>query len=156
VSVVGSALTVAYMLRFFWGAFALKSDVPRSGLTHDGSPDNYVAPAVLALLALLGGVAAPLFDPAVPAAAGAPATPGPAHWHGPSWALGATVLALLAGAIAAGVVIRHRRPFPALPERYSASHAYWVLTHWLDIIAVRLTAATQRGSLPFYLAVVLV
>ena len=45
---------------------------------------------------------------------------------------------------------------PVASERFSASHAYWVITHWLDIAAVRITSLTQRGSLPFYLAVILI
>ncbi len=59
------------------------------------------------------------------------------------------------GAVVAAIAIRSDRTLPGLPERLSAAHVYWLVTHWLDVIAVRLTALTQRGSLPFYLAVIL-
>ena len=52
-------------------------------------------------------------------------------------------------------LIRSNRAVPAASERFTASHVYWLLTHWLDVLAVRLTSLTQRGSLPFYLAVIL-
>lgn len=165
---LGSVLTVAYTIRFLWGAFATKRHTDRCTIVHRDSPGILVAPAVFAALTLIGGLAAPLVDPwfraaihpAVAGAGTAAAVGGanPEHlalWHGFTPALGTSALVLLAGALLAWAVIRRRSPLPAVPERLSASHVYWLITHWVDVLAVRLTALTQRGSLPFYLAVIL-
>lgn len=157
---LGSALTVAYMLRFLWGAFATKRESEVSTVVHRDAPSILVAPAVFAGLALAGGLGAPLLDPwfqraAAPAGGALSAPEHLALWHGFTPALAASALVLAAGALVAWAVIRSRRSLPTVPERFSASHAYWVLTHWLDVLAVRLTSLTQRGSLPFYLAVIL-
>lgn len=157
VAVIGSVLTVAYMARFIWGAFATKKSVPLCTIVHRESPSILIAPAVFAAATLIGGLAAPVLDRLLQATI-APATEAPEHlalWHGLTPALGASALVLVAGAVVAVALIRRRSSFPAVPERFSASHLYWLLTHGVDILAVRLTALTQRGSLPFYLAVIL-
>lgn len=156
---IGSVLTVAYTIRFLWGAFATKRGTDRCTIAHRDSPSIMVAPAVFAGLTLAGGLAAPLIDPWLQAAvAGQDAAHAPEHlalWHGFTPALGVSALVLVLGGLLAWALIRRSTPLPAVPERFSASHAYWVITHWLDVLAVRLTALTQRGSLPFYLAVIL-
>lgn len=160
---LGSVLTVAYMVRFIWGAFATKPESGLCTIVHRDAPSILIAPAVFAGLAVVGGLVAPLLDPwlalateqsgATHSSAGSPEHL--ALWHGLTPALGASALVIVAGALLAWVVIRSSKPLPAVPERFSASHAYWLITHWVDVIAVRLTALTQRGSLPFYLAVIL-
>ena len=159
VIIVGSVLTVAYMARFLWGAFATKADVPRSEILHAQGRAILVAPAIFTGLVCAGGFAAPALDRWLRlAATEQPGAGEPEHlalWHGPTPALGASLLVLALGVLLAWFLIRRTRQLPAVPERFSASHAYWVLTHWLDVAAVRLTSLTQRGSLPFYLAVIL-
>ncbi|WP_341783045.1 Na+/H+ antiporter subunit A [Leucobacter weissii] len=155
---LGSVLTVAYMVRFLWGAFATKPGTQRCTMLHRDAPSILIAPAVFVVLVIAGGVAAPLLDPWIQRAAGPTADPAEhlALWHGLTPALWASLGVLALGALLAWALIRRSSaPVFSLPERFSASHAYWLLTHWIDVLAVRLTALTQRGSLPFYLAVIL-
>lgn len=156
VMVVGSVLTVAYMGRFLWGAFADKPDTVECAVIHRPGWSICVAPAVFALAALAGGLFSSVLDPVLQAT-----VPGahPEHlalWHGLTPALGASAAIIVAGALLAVVLSRRTAQLPALPERFSASHAYWVVTHWVDSLAVKVTSLTQRGSLPFYLAVILI
>ncbi len=159
---VGSMLTVAYTTRFLWAAFATKRNATAPTPLHPSSPAILIAPTVFALLAIGGGVFAAVISAgfetavAVEAAPGHAGGPSPlALWHGFTPALALSIAAILGGLALAWGVIRTPSLVPTIPEKYSASHAYWVLTSWLDIVAVRLTALTQRGSLPFYLAVIL-
>ncbi|WP_193743411.1 Na+/H+ antiporter subunit A [Leucobacter sp. UCD-THU] len=158
VALVGSVLTVAYMGRFLWGAFADKPGTSECSIVHRPAPVLFVAPAAFALLALAGGLLASPIDPLLQATV-PHATEHPEHlalWHGFTLPLAASAAVLLLGSVLAMLLSRMRAVIPALPERFSASHAYWVITHWLDTAAVRITAITQRGSLPFYLAVILI
>lgn len=160
VAVVGSVLTVAYMARFCWGAFATKAGVTPCAVLHPQPPRIFLAPLVFSLLALLGGPLAGLIDPWLQRAAttGVATDAGAEHlalWHGWTPALGASALVLAAGAGLSWAAIRGAGRIPAIPERFSAAHAYWVVTHAIDTLALRLTSLTQRGSLPFYLAVIL-
>lgn len=160
VAILGSMLTVAYMARFVWGAFARKRGVDTTELTHRVAPPILIAPAVFVALALAAGLGAGLIDRwftlAVPGIADAPVEPEHlALWHGFTPALGASALVFLFGGLLAWLSIRSKRTLPVLHERFSAAHAYWLVTHGVDILAVRLTSMTQRGSLPFYLAVIL-
>ena len=165
VAVIGSVLTVAYMGRFLWGAFAEKATSAECAVAHRPNWRICIAPAIFSALALLCGPFASALDPLLQAAvghrpfAGAPEAEPAEHlalWHGLTPALGTSVVVLLLGALLALVLIRRQAPLPTVSERLSASHAYWVVTHWVDSLAVRVTSITQRGSLPFYLAVILV
>ncbi|WP_449282119.1 Na+/H+ antiporter subunit A [Leucobacter sp.] len=156
VAVLGSVLTVAYMGRFLWGAFADKPDTVECAVIHRPSWSICIAPAAFALATLAGGLLASPLDPVLQAT-----VPGahPEHlalWHGLTPALGASVAVIALGLLLAVLLSRRAAQLPALPERFSASHAYWVVTHWVDSLAVRVTSLTQRGSLPFYLAVILI
>ncbi|MBL7261202.1 Na+/H+ antiporter subunit A [Paractinoplanes lichenicola] len=152
--VAGSALTVAYGLRFLWGAFATKPGVAPVEL----SPPSwgFVAPAaLLALTGLAAGLGASWLDGVL--------TPyaelfsGPAEhlalWHGFGLPLllSAVVLAI-GGLVFAGQ--RRGRPWPRqkVPQ---AADVYTKLMSAVDRAAVELTGATQRGSLPFSLGVIL-
>ncbi|MGC5333637.1 Na+/H+ antiporter subunit A [Micromonospora sp. DT62] len=155
--VLGSALTVAYTLRFVWGAFATKGDVPATEARPVGW--SFLAPAVVLAAA---GLAVGLFAPAVdkvlaPYADLYPsAEPGYhlALWHGPTLALGLSALAVAGGV---GLfLLRHRRRLGSsvrLP--FDGAAVYDRLIGGVDRLAVELTGATQRGSLPFYLGVIL-
>ncbi len=155
VAIVGSVLTVAYMLRFLWGAFATKRELRECTLVHRDSPAILIAPAAFVLLTLGGGLAAGGVDGLLQRAVPGSGAEHLALWHGFTPALGASALVFVLGALLAIVLIRRRGALPGVSERFSASHVYWLLTHWIDLLAVRLTALTQRGSLPFYLAVIL-
>lgn len=155
IAMLGSALTVAYMLRFLWGAFARKRTVPDCAQLHRSSPAILIAPAVFVALTLLLGLVPQLTDWLMRRAVPASGAEHLALWHGLTPALGATAAVFAGGLLLAVLVIRGKRALPAVSERFSGAHIYWLLTHWLDTFSVRLTALTQRGSLPFYLAVIL-
>lgn len=160
IAVIGSMLTVAYMCRFLWGAFARKPGVPDTPIEFEPSPTFIVAPALFALITLVYGVGAPMLDPlirgAVPGiASGAAEVEHLALWHGVSMPLLLSALVIGVGIAFFFPARRLAASLPPASEKLSASHAYWLVTHWLDLLAVRLTSLTQRGSLPFYLAVIL-
>lgn len=155
VAILGSVLTVAYMIRFVWGTFATKREVQLCTIVHSDTPSTLITPAIFVGLTVVGGLAAPGFDALLQRALPNSGAEHLALWHGFTPALGASALVLALGTLLALVLIRSTRTITMVPERFSASHVYWLLTHWLDVVAVRLTSLTQRGSLPFYLAVIL-
>jgi multicomponent Na+:H+ antiporter subunit A len=159
VVVVGSILTVAYGLRFWWGAFADKPGV---------EPQRPDRPAVLLLgpaaALALGGLVAGLL-PGLGEALLAPYADTypegePGHlvlWAGWGAPVAATILVLAAGT----VLFLARQSAEALQARvrlgaFDADLAYRRNMRRIDRLAGAVTAGTQRGSLPFYLAVVLV
>ncbi|GIJ39161.1 Na+/H+ antiporter subunit A [Micromonospora andamanensis] len=155
---LGSVLTVAYTLRFLWGAFAGKPDVPATEMAPVSWP--FLAPAAVLALA---GAAAGLFAPAVDrllapyADLYSSADPGYhlALWHGLTPALGLSVLAVAGGA---GLfhLMRRERVRATLRLPFDSATVYTRVIGAVDRLAVELTGATQRGSLPFYLGVILV
>ncbi|MCW2287538.1 multisubunit sodium/proton antiporter MrpA subunit /multisubunit sodium/proton antiporter MrpB subunit [Leucobacter luti] len=157
VALIGSMLTVAYMVRFLWGAFARKPGVADCGIAHRPGPISLIAPAAFVLLTVLGGFLAPAFDSLLQRTIVGSETPEHlALWHGFTPALGASVVVLLVGLALGALVSRPSFRIAVIPERFSASHAYWVVTHKVDSLAVKLTTLTQRGSLPYYLSVILI
>lgn len=160
----GSALTVGYGLRFLWGAFAQKPDV-RSPPVAKIQFGFLAPPAVLATAGLLAGALAHLIDTVLAPYVAAYAPPSGdlgdsvSHyhlglWHGLTPQLGLSVLALAAGV---GVYYATRRGqwWRALRLPGGGTEIYRRLVAWTDRLAVALTGATQRGSLPFYLGVIL-
>lgn len=157
VAVVGSMLTVAYMTRFLWGAFARKPGIEDCGIGLRPSFVSLAVPGVFVLFTVLGGLGAPALDAVIQTTfAGGPAPEHLALWHGLTLALAASAVVLLGGFALGARLSRPGLTFATVPDRFSGSHAYWVVTHRVDSLAVRLTSLTQRGSLPFYLAVILI
>ncbi|GAA4562192.1 Na+/H+ antiporter subunit A [Micromonospora coerulea] len=156
VLVGGTALTVAYSIRFLWGAFATRPGEPATELAP--APAAMLAPpALLAAVGLAAGPAAGwvggLLQPY--AELFGPVEEHLALWHGPTPALG-----LSAVAIAGGVALYLARgPLaPALARlRFpvGGNQGYEWITHRFDRVAIEVTGATQRGSLPQYLGTVL-
>ncbi|MGI8458922.1 MAG: Na+/H+ antiporter subunit A [Propionibacteriaceae bacterium] len=170
--VAGSALTVAYTLRFLWGTFADKpglTPVDTAGAEgQEGSvtacrpvpPGFVVAPLLLAGLSLVGGFLGPGLTESLQGYVDAFAVGEPSHgialWHG----VGAP-LVMSAVAVVVGVVLFWQRLFIAkaqstFPRLLAAEELYQQLMAALDRLAVRVTAATQRGSLPVYLGTIMV
>lgn len=163
---VGSCLTVAYSARFMWGAFARKRGVDEVQPVHEHL-DFLVPPAVLAATGLVLGFLASSVDgwiagyadtlPAVSAgAAGEPDhTYHLALWHGIEPALlisaGTLVVGLTMFRLRDGVFALQSR----VPSWIDAARIYWASMRLIDRVAARTTATTQRGSLPFYLGVIL-
>ncbi|MFG2012782.1 Na+/H+ antiporter subunit A [Micromonospora sp. NPDC048868] len=155
--VLGSALTVAYTLRFVWGAFATKGDVPATEARPVGWP--FLAPAVvLAAAGLAVGLFAPAVDKVLAPYADLYESAEPGYhlalWHGPTLALGLSALAVAGGV---GLfLLRHRgRLGTSVRLPFDGAAVYDRLIGGVDRLAVELTGATQRGSLPFYLGVIL-
>ncbi|WP_328471895.1 Na+/H+ antiporter subunit A [Actinoplanes sp. NBC_00393] len=149
--VAGSGLTVAYGLRFLWGAFGHKPEVAvtlpqRAGL-------GLTAPAgLLAVGGVAAGILAPLLDRALQ-----PYGAGNHHlslWHGAGLPLLLSIVVLAAGLVIFFGPGRNdnwpRQLFPA------AEGVYRRLMSAVDRAAVEVTGATQRGSLPFSLGMILV
>ncbi|WP_116449565.1 Na+/H+ antiporter subunit A [Blastococcus litoris] len=161
VLVAGSALTAAYTLRFWWGAFARKPDVPEVRLAHPPDALFLTAPGLLVLAGLVLGPASPLLEPVVAGYAEtlpllAPEAEELALWHGWQPALLLSLASLLAGA----AIFAAREPVNRLQRRFavgaSADEGYWNVLQGLDRLAVLVTGTTQRGSLPAYLGTILV
>ncbi|MEH1014991.1 Na+/H+ antiporter subunit A [Micromonospora sp. CPCC 206060] len=157
VLVAGTVLTVAYSARFVWGAFG---DKPAVAATAAKPPPAALLapPAVLALTGLLLG---PLAEPV-----GSYLAPyselfggGESHlvfWHGFGPELLLSVLVLTGGAL----LFALRGPLLPVLDRVRLPATGTVVYEWLihrfDRIAIEVTGATQRGSLPQYLGTILV
>lgn len=155
--VAGSVLTVAYTLRFVWGAFATRPGLAATTVQRPGF--WLMGPAtLLATAGLLAGLAAPGVDRILAGYTAAFTRDGAGYhlalWHGFTPALGLSALVLLAGGGLAYLTVQ--RPGLAQPRLpVTGAEVYGWCRRWLDRLAVVLTAATQRGSLPFYLGVIL-
>ncbi|MEE3922597.1 Na+/H+ antiporter subunit A [Micromonospora sp. BRA006-A] len=154
--VAGSALTVAYTARFLWGAFAAKPGVAETR-PHRIEPAFIGPAAVLALAGLAVGVLAPAVDRVLAPYADQFPTADPGYHlallDGLTPALGLSALAVTAG-LGLFLLLHRRRPYlPRLP--FDGATGYDRLAGAVDRAAVELTGATQRGSLPFYLGVIL-
>src|SRR3954447_16454280 len=162
--VVGSALTAAYTLRFWWGAFARKPGLPDAapaGQLHRPGAPFLAAPAVLVLAGLVGGPASPWLESLVAEYAGtlplrAPEAEELGLWHGWQPALLLSAVSLVAGA----ALFAGRRRVGRLQRRVAvgapAGEGHWNVIQGLDRLSVLVTGTTQRGSLPAYLGTILV
>ncbi|MFF9921753.1 Na+/H+ antiporter subunit A [Streptomyces globisporus] len=157
VVVAGSALTTAYTLRFFWGAFLRKSGVPDTPV-HRVGPAFLAPPALLAVLGLVLGPAVSWTDRLPNAYADMfPAEPDPYHlalWHGFGLALLLSAVAWAAGA----VLFLGRTQVTRLSRRIAWPTADSVFGHLLlgqERLALQVTGFIQRGSLSVYLATTL-
>lgn len=162
---VGSSLTVAYSLRFLWGTFATKAELPDTPAEAAPTrcrpvPAGFAAvPLILAAASLIGGFLGPQLTAALePVAATVPTgheSHGIALWHGFTPPLLMSGLVLLAGF----GMFRYRdwigRIQATLPRVPDAQETYQWLMRGLDRVAVETTALTQRGSLPIYLGAIM-
>jgi len=154
--VLGSTLTVAYTLRFLWGAFARKPGVAVVAPRRPGVA-FLLAPALLAAAGVAIGAAASGLDELLAGYADAFPAAGPGYhlalWHGLTAALGLSALALVAGTTLFGAA--RRVPLARIRLRFDGAAVYERVVGGVDRLAIELTGATQRGSLPFYLGVIL-
>ena len=153
---VGSALTVAYSARFFWGAFFTKKGVDTVKQVRE-SAGFLLAPALLAASGIALGLAAPFVDTMLGGYSATIPAEGDhgyhlALWHGLEPALAISAATLLAGAAVfawRGRAVRTSSPTSRAADTYSN------ILRAIDRTAARTTSTTQRGSLPFYLGVIL-
>ncbi len=156
--VAGSALTVAYSLRWWWGAFADKPG--RSALdVHRPSGGFVLAPVLLGSACLIGGfLGGPLTALLTPYAATVTvghASHGLALWHGLTVPLWLSLLAIGLGALLFWQRDAMARVQATFPKVRGADELYTAAMKRVDSIAVEVTARTQRGSLASYTSIVL-
>lgn len=162
--VIGSVLTLAYSIRFIWGAFGrkqLKRPSPAVQTMHTPGPLLLTAPAALAVGSLAAGFAAPWIDHLITPYADTLPTEAekPYHlalWHGFSLPLGLTVVVVVGGTalyLAHRTISRLRFEHPPLGN---ADRMYDATLRGMDTMSLRLTAFIQRGSLPLTQGTILV
>src|SRR6478735_5975007 len=164
--VVGSILTFAYSARFMWGAFAVKPGVDPTPFKAI-RPSFLAAPAVLSLLTIAYGLwpvpvdawiqpYAALFA-STASDAGTPAEQAGhlALWHGFTPALGLTAVTFVLGLAMYFGRNAVARAQALVPGWVDGDRGYQLTIGALDDAAVWITGRTQRGSLYFYLAVIL-
>ncbi|WP_343929872.1 Na+/H+ antiporter subunit A [Tsukamurella strandjordii] len=153
----GSALTVAYSIRFLWGAFGRKGQVaPTRAVAEMHTPAAvFIAgPALLAALSLIAGFASPWLDHVLSGYPDSqfPPAEDPYHlalWHGFTLPLLLTVLIVATGVM----IVQPNSPFSRLRRRNSlllgnADRLYDATLRAADVVSLRITQSTQRGSLP--------
>ncbi|PZG13176.1 Na+/H+ antiporter subunit A [Micromonospora craterilacus] len=157
VLVASTALTVAYSIRFIWGAFGTRLGAAPTELGRIAVP-MLVPAALLAGAGLVAGAAAGVLDDLLRPY---PELFGSVHGHLAVWsgltpAVGLSALAVVVGAALfalrgplAPVLARLRSPVGGL-------QGYAWITHRFDRAAVDVTSVTQRGSLPQYLGLILI
>ena len=162
--VLGSILTLAYSIRFIWGAFGrkqLKRPSPSVQNFHAPGPLLLTAPSVLAFAGLAAGFASSWIDHLItPYADELPtALSKPYHlalWHGFTLPLGLTVVVIVGGTalfLAHRTIARLRFEHPPLGN---ADRMYDATLQGMDTLSLRLTAFLQRGSLPLTQATILI
>jgi multicomponent Na+:H+ antiporter subunit A len=155
---LGSVLTVGYSLRFFWGAFMGKAGVDECRHTTDEGFGFLFAPVLLAASGLALGIAAPVVDASIARYADSFESQGDHTYHLALWHGLEPALAISAVTLVLGVLVflgPGRRVAKVKKGRVSATTAYTGVLRFVDRTAARTTSLTQRGSLPFYLGVIL-
>jgi multicomponent Na+:H+ antiporter subunit A len=155
---LGSVLTVAYTVRFAWGAFFTKPGVAPTTLHAEGRAIG-AAPGILAAASLAFAFALPLIEPLL--AAYADELPGAreyhlALWHGLEPALG---ISLAVFALGAALVWRRRRVArvqAAVSPMFDSARGYLGIVSIVDRVAASVTTAIQHRGLPGYLAIIVV
>ncbi|MGB2979275.1 MAG: Na+/H+ antiporter subunit A [Propionicimonas sp.] len=160
VIVLGSAITVAYSLRFWWGAFAPKAGLVPSTVAQRPAIGFVAIPGLLGLAGLAGGfLGGPLTEALAPYASslqlGAPSH-GMKLWPGWTLPLAASALAIGVGAVLFWQrerIAAVQQTFPPVP---AAADFYRQTMRGIDRLAVEVTDRTQRGSLASYVGTILV
>ncbi|AZR01476.1 Na+/H+ antiporter subunit A [Trueperella pyogenes] len=152
---IGSIFTVAYTLRFLWGAFWSKPGVETTEVKRR-SWLMVVPILILGVAGVLFGLAGHLLDAVFqPYVRTLPGEAGHlASWPGLGWPFVVTLLILGGGAglfAARGFLesALRGREFPL-----AADQVYFRIISSLDDLSGRATALTQRGSLPAYLSTI--
>jgi len=159
--VIGSLFTTIYSLRFLWGAFGRKGlPQPSTRVAQMRRPPAtfLAAPAILALAGLVFGLWPARLDDVLDDYADT--VPGGADyhlalWHGLGLPLLLSVLVLALGTAAFFGRARLRRVRVAYLPLGNADRIYDAVLRGADVFSVRLTALTQRGSIPATQSVIL-
>ncbi|MFT4214082.1 MAG: Na+/H+ antiporter subunit A [Microbacterium sp.] len=161
--VLGSVLTVAYGIRFVWGAFCTKraaDGTPAPPTAWPDPPSRFLAaPVVLAGLTLVAGLSAAVLDEVLAGYADTAPAVTESHAHLALWHGFEPALFLSAGALAAGFavcVLVVRTGWHGRALRFTAADAYNATLRGIAHLAVGTTTLTQRGSLPAYVGTIFV
>jgi len=160
--VLGAILTVAYSIRFVWGAFVAKPSIAAGENVAAAASTpalSFLAPsALLAAITVLFGVWAGVFSELVRVAARSIDSAAKAKlslWHGVNLPLTLSLTALALGA----VVFAARDRLDPLQERlrskWTASGGFDSSVRGLLSTADRVTSIAQPGSLPIYIGIIL-
>jgi multicomponent Na+:H+ antiporter subunit A len=159
--VAGSVFTTIYSLRFLWGAFGKKGRPEPSKRVAEmyPVPATFLAPsAILAAAGLLFGLwPSPLEEALDPYA---DTVPGGADyelalWHGFNLPLLLSALVLAVGTVVFFTRSRLPRTRLAYQPLGNADRIYDAVIRGADVLSVRLTGTTQRGSIPAAQSVIL-
>lgn len=155
-SIAGSVLTVAYTVRFVWGAFFAKKGVDPTPL-HAESPAIAIAPGILAAASVVAAFAIPFIEPLL--SAYADDLPGPHEYHLALWHGLEPALAISAGVFALGALLVWRRQRvarlqAALSPMVDSARGYLGIVSVVDRVAASITTAIQKRGLPGYLAII--
>lgn len=161
--VAGSILTMAYALYFVWGAFATKPGMGTSQPVRDMHRISmwlWLPPTVLTCLTVLLGLTPQLVDALLTthldqAFPTEHASTHLALWHGFTLPLGLTAVIIVVGAILHWQRELLSKLYFEQPALGDANLAYDRVLDFLRTISLRLTATTQRGSLPINEAIIL-
>ncbi|MRG59404.1 Na+/H+ antiporter subunit A [Agromyces sp. CFH 90414] len=153
---LGSVLTVAYSVRFVWGAFFTRADAAPATL-HRMSPWSGLAPGLLAVAGLVGAFAIAGIEPLL--AAYADEFPGShdyhlALWHGFEPALWLSLAVFALGALLVWGRARVARMQASLPPLVDSSRGYLGIVSVVDRFAAAVTTAIQQRGLPGYVALI--
>ncbi len=158
VVVLGSAVTVAYSLRFWWGAFASKPGVPESA-AHQPARTAVVAPALLGLGGLVAGFLGEQLTALLQPYAESLPLGEPSHGlkliPAPGVPLYASAAAILAGAVLFWQRERIAKVQQTFPQVVGAADFYRNTMRSIDRLAVEVTNLTQSGSLARYVGTIL-
>ena len=155
-AVLGSVLTVAYTVRFVWGAFFTRPGAEATPL-HVESRAMGVTPGILAAASLAAAFAVPLLEPLL--AAYADELPGPhdyhlALWHGLVPALGISAVVFALGGLLAWRRRGVARLQAAVAPMFDSSRGYLGIVSVVDRLAASVTTGIQHRGLPGYLAII--
>ncbi|MEV6358996.1 Na+/H+ antiporter subunit A [Nocardia asteroides] len=153
---IGSAFTVAYSIRFVWGAFGRAADPEHPTSWHAPGPLLLAPPAILAAAGVAGGLSTTTVDSWLsPYAASLPGDLDThlALWHDVTWPLLLTILIIAAGI--ALFLSRGRIGEPVHPRLGNADRNYDAALRAMDKLSLRITGTVQSGSLPASQAAIL-
>ncbi|MEV6059780.1 Na+/H+ antiporter subunit A [Nocardia asteroides] len=153
---IGSAFTVAYSIRFVWGAFGRAADPEHPTNWHAPGPLLLAPPAILAAAGVAGGLSTTTVDSWLsPYAASLPGDLDThlALWHDVTWPLLLTILIIAAGI--ALFLSRGRIGEPVHPRLGNADRNYDAALRAMDKLSLRITGTVQSGSLPASQAAIL-
>ena len=163
IAVIGSMLTAAYAIRFYWGAFVTPGRRAADRATELRSPPaasaTFVAPAAaLAVVGIVLGVVPSLENRLANTWLVDYASHSVVHlalWHGFEWPLAFSALTLVGGALLA-LGDRWVQPVLAWGSRIpSGAEVYVALLRGLGAVSAGVTGVVQSGSLPVYAGVIL-